>query len=310
MTRREPLVSVIIPTCNRSNLVERAIRSILAQTYADFELIIVDDASADDTRNAVVRFDDIRIQYIRHDRNRGGPAARNTGIRRARGKYIALLDDDDEWHTTKLEKQVNAFKEAANGVGFIYSGFEVRDENGEVVRTTLPALRGNLHMNLLRRNMIGGSSVPLIKRECFDKVGFFDESLTSCQDWDMWLRISSSYEFDFVPEILARVYFHGDQISEDFSSLIPGRSRMIEKHMDEFRKHPEILVIHLKRMGKMHCINGTWKEAAQWFSQAVKVRVCELFKILAWCAVELPRILVFSRWRTFKKYRRNIDIEV
>lgn len=189
MKSEYPLVSVIIPTHKRAHLLRRAIKSVLSQTWQDYELIVVDDASGDGTPDVIASFHDRRIKYVRHEMNRGGPAARNTGIGMARGRYIALLDDDDEWHATKLEKQINAFKEAANGVGFIYSGFEVRDENGEVVGTTLPAHRGNLHMNLLQRNMIGGSSVPLIKRECFDKVGFFDESLTSCQDWDMWMRI-------------------------------------------------------------------------------------------------------------------------
>ncbi|MDY6989123.1 MAG: glycosyltransferase [Thermodesulfobacteriota bacterium] len=296
------MVSVIITTYRRPGLLPRAINSALMQTWRDFELIVVDDASADDTESVVAEFDDSRMQYVRHDVNRGGPAARNTGIRMAKGKYIALLDDDDEWHAAKLERQVNVFKEAASGVGVVYSGFEVCGENGEFVATALPTNKGDLHMNLLQRNMIGGSSIPLIKMQCFGKVGLFDESLTSCQDWDMWLRISREYEFDYVREVLTRGHFHGDQISEDFSAMIPGRARMIEKHMTEFTQYPNILVAHLKRMGKMHCLNGTWKEAICWFRKALAVDIFEIVNVLAWCVIELPRVAVSTRAKTFKKY--------
>jgi glycosyltransferase involved in cell wall biosynthesis len=303
MDKNVPTVSVIIPTYNRAHLVKRGIRSVLAQTYGDFELIIVDDASKDNTREVIKSFDDKRIRYICHKENRCAPETRNTGIRTAIGEYIALLDDDDEWLPTKLEEQINGFKTSSGRTGVVYSGFEVRDQNGRIVQTTFPEFRDNLYIRLLERNMIGGSSIPMIKSECFKKVGLFDKFLKSCQDWDIWLRISEYYEFDFVPEILSTIHLHGGQISSKYSSMIPGRTRMIEKHMDEFRKHPDILVIHLKRMGKLHCINGTWKEAVYWFKKAFAVNPFEIIKIVAWCALELPRIKMLSRERHFKRYR-------
>jgi len=303
MNENIPSVSVIIPTHNRANLVDRAIKSVLSQTFEDFEIIVVDDASSDDTEQAIKRFKDRRIRYVRHHENMGAPATRNTGIRMARGDYIGLLDDDDEWVATKLEKQVNRFKESSGGTGVVYSGFEVIDQNGRIVQTMFPEFRGNLCMRLLERNMIGGSSIPLIKSECFNDVELFDVELKSCQDWDIWLRISKQYEFDFVPEVLVKIYDHGNQISTDYSSMIPGRTSMIEKHTDEFRKHPDILVIHLKRMGKLHCINGTWKEAVYWFKKAFAVNPFEIIRIVAWCALELPRIKMFSREKYFKRYR-------
>jgi hypothetical protein len=170
-----------------------------------------------------------------------------------------------------------------------------------VVRTYHPQFRGDLRLRLLLGTTIG-SPTPLIKKECFENVGVFDPTLKSCQDWDMWKRISERYEFDFVPAILARTYLHEGQISSDLSSLIPGRTRMLEKHIEDFRKHPKILVIHLKRLGKLHCINGTWKEAIHWFSEASKVNMFEIIKILAWCVLELPRVKLFSRAKYFKHY--------
>jgi hypothetical protein len=172
------------------------------------------------------------------------------------------------------------------------------------LRTYLPEDRGDVHLRLLLGTTIG-SPTPLIRKTCFEKVGLFDQSLKSCQDWDMWKRISDHYEFDYVPEILAIGYRHEKQISSDFSSMIPGRTRMVEKHLAEFRRHPEILVIHLKRLGKMHCINGTWKEAIHWFGEALKVNPLEIFKIAAWCLFELPKVKWSSEEAKFRKYRQE-----
>lgn len=297
-----PVVSVVIPTHNRAHLLGRAVNSVLRQTFADFELIIVDDASADDTASVIGGFQDKRIKYMRHGSNLGAPAARNTGISNARGDYIGLLDDDDEWYPEKMEKQVLKFSQVPETVGLIYSGHEVRESDGRLLWTYLPEARGDVHLRLLLGTTIG-SPTPLIRRACFQKVGLFDESLKSCQDWDMWKRISDHYDFDYVSEILAIGYRHERQISSDFSSMIPGRTRMVEKHMVEFQRHPEILVIHLKRLGKMHCINGTWKEAILWFIKALKVNPLEIFKIAAWCMLELPRVKLSSREAKFRKYR-------
>jgi glycosyltransferase involved in cell wall biosynthesis len=296
-----PLVSVVIPTHNRAHLLGRAVRSVLRQTFLDFELIVVDDASADDTTSIINGFPDKRIKYIRHGSNLGGPAARNTGITNARGDYIGLLDDDDEWFPEKLEKQVLKFSQVPETVGLIYCGYEVRESDNRLLRTYLPDARGDVHLRLLLGTTIG-SPTPLIRKACFQKAGLFDESLKSCQDWDMWKRISDRYEFDYVPEVLAIGYRHEKQISSDFTSMIPGRTRMVEKHLAEFSRHPEILVIHLKRLGKMHCINGTWREAIHWFYEALKVNPFEIFKIAAWCILELPKIKLSSREAKFRKY--------
>ncbi len=309
MNNNTPSVSVVISTYNRAHLVERAIRSVLNQTYRDFELIVVDDASGDNTREVVDNFHDERIRYMRHDDNKGAPEARNTGIKKAGGRYIAFLDDDDEWLPEKLEKQMAKMREASDRVGLIYTGSEVVEEKGKGVRKTYyPQFKGDVSEKLLLGPLVGSVSKVLVKKECFDEVGLFDGSLKSCQDWDMWKRISDHYEFDFVVDPLTRIYLHGDQISTDLGALIPGRTRMIEKHMDDFREHPEILVIHTKRMGKLHCINGTWAEAVYWFKQAIKINVLEIFKILAWCLVEMPIVKARSKFKNFKKYKiKNKD---
>jgi glycosyltransferase involved in cell wall biosynthesis len=296
---KSPAVSVIIPTRNRSQLVGRAIQSVLAQSFEDFELIIVDDASEDGTPEALAAFIDPRLKIFRNSRRLGGSGARNRGIASSTGRFVAFLDDDDEWFLQKLEKQVAKFKECSTEVGLIYCGFEVKSEKD--TRIVMPRDRGDLRMRLLMGTTLG-SPTPLIQKACFDEVGVFDESLESCQDWDMWKRISEKYQFDYVPEVLARLYMHGSQISYNLNAMIPGRTAMVKKHMDEFRQYPEIFVIHLKQLGKLHCINGTWRQAMQWFKEAVKVDHYQMLKIIAWCVIELPKIKYFSRARHFKPY--------
>jgi len=249
-----PTISVIIPTYNRSNLLKRAINSVLNQTFKDFELIVVDDNSADDTKEVVNRFGagDSRIKYIRHKRNKGGSAARNTGIKHAKGEYIALLDDDDEWLPEKLEKQLNKFSELPSEYGVVYTGFSFSSESGTKIDIQ-PIYHGRVFEALLEKCILG-SPTPLIKKFCFRKAGLFDEKLPGCQDWDMWLRISKYYKFDFVSKILAKHYVHGQQISVNLRDKISARNRFINKHWFELNKHPEILGKHFNRIGILYSL--------------------------------------------------------
>ncbi len=298
-----PKVSVVISTYNRASMLKRAIQSVLAQTFQDFELIVVDNASTDNTQKIVKSFSDERLRYICHAMNRGGSAARNTGIKNSKGQYIAFLDDDDEWFSQKLEKQVKKM-DATPLAGLIYVGSEVFNEKKQNIEQVYwPQFRGQLYKRLLLSTIFSSVSNVLIRQECFQKVGLFDEGLTSCQDWEMWLRIACEYEFDFVPEILLRINVHEEHISTNYQSLIPGRTRMVQKHYDEFKKFPSILVVHLKRLGKLHCINGTYKEAWPWFQQAGRIQPLEWIKIMAWCLIELPWIKLFSPAKDFKRYQ-------
>jgi glycosyltransferase involved in cell wall biosynthesis len=284
-------VSVVIPTYNRREKLKRAIDSVLAQTFEDFEVIIVDNASTDDTYEMIQSIKDPRVECIRHEKNLGGPAARNTGIRHSRAAYIALLDDDDQWSPQKLEKQMEVFQKASAHVGLVYVGSEIYDENtARVLNTNLPQFKGNVYERLLLSTIIGSVTSVLIRRECFE-------------DWDMWLRISQKYEFDYVPDILARINMHGEQISTNYAALIPGRTRMVEKHWEIFAAHPNIFVVHLKRLGKLHCLNGTYDQAWGWFKKAIEVQGEEIFKIIAWILLEYPLVVLFSKSRHFKKFR-------
>jgi glycosyltransferase involved in cell wall biosynthesis len=228
-----PQVSVIIPTCNRSELLPAAIRSVLDQTFQDFELVVVDDASDVSIDEVVEAFQDKRIRLIRHDTRRGGAAARNTGIRNSYGDYVAFLDDDDEWYPEKLGRQVAALKQSDPSVGAIYTGYEAVDTStGEVRARKIPVHKGDLSAALLRANCIGSTSLVLVRRQCFEVVGMFDESLSSFQDYDLWIRLSRAYQFDYIAECLLRYRLHSNKIWTNPEAIRRGLEILLEKYGD------------------------------------------------------------------------------
>jgi len=240
--KSSPLVSVIIPTYNREHLLDRAVKSVLNQTYQNFEIIVVDDASTDDTEKVIKRFNDKRIKYIKHKINSGGSAApRNTGIKAAQGNYIAFQDSDDEWLPEKLEKQMKTFEEFPK-TKVVYSGFW-RIENGRkeyIPNKNVKKIEGDLHKELLERNFITPQAV-IIKKECFDKAGLFEEKLRSYQDWEMWIRVSRKYKFKCINEPLVMSYLTTDSITarrkEDYNALM----LILEKHLEYYRKDKGLL---------------------------------------------------------------------
>jgi glycosyltransferase involved in cell wall biosynthesis len=207
------LVSVVIPTYNYGQFVGEAIESVLSQTYRPLELIVVDDGSTDDTQEVLARFEG-RIHSLSQE-NQGLSAARNAGIRLAKGEYLAFLDADDYWMPDKLARQVPVL-ECSPDVGVIYCGMQMLwTETGATrVQGCLPRWQGDIRRLLLEDNRVtGGPSAVLVRRECFDRVGLFDESIRSIQDRDMWIRISRHYHFAYVDEPLILYRLHGDNMS-------------------------------------------------------------------------------------------------
>jgi glycosyltransferase involved in cell wall biosynthesis len=211
-----PLVSVVVPAYNSARYVARALQSILGQTYAPLEIIVVDDGSTDDTAGVLAPYRD-RIRYFRQA-NRGPSAARNTGIRHARGELIAFLDADDWWLPEKLERQVPLLRERPK-VGVVHSGFEYYDEAtgrhlpSDHFHTVLAhELVGNCYVRLIDGNAIN-TCTAVVRRECFAQAGLFNESLGWMEDYDLWFRVARAYEFAFVPQALAVYRRHGTNTS-------------------------------------------------------------------------------------------------
>ena len=209
--RENPLVSVIIPTYNRGWAIKEAVDSVLAQDFTDFELIVVDDGSTDNTQDILNSYKEDII--VLHQGNKGVSAARNRGIASASGQYIAFLDSDDLWLPQKLSTQVDFFN--ANPEALICQTEEKWIRNGIFVnpKKRHRKLSGNIFEQSLYLCLVSPSAV-MMKRSLFEKAGMFDETLSACEDYDMWLRVSCRYPVYLIdtPLIIKRGG-HADQLS-------------------------------------------------------------------------------------------------
>ncbi len=230
-----PVVSVIIPTYNRAKTIERAINSVLNQTFSELELIVVDDCSTDSTAEIIKKYRDDRLIYIKHDKNRGEGGARNTGIRNSRAKYIAFLDSDDEWFPNKLVKQIRVIQESDPKVGVVYSHYIMQYEDGSGVNPQRPSMRGDILLGLLTGTCFLPSSA-IIKSECFCKY-LHDENLPNLQDLDLWISIAHDYYFDYVAEVLCTIYQGTPaQASKNILTRLKGLELFLDKWGDLIEK--------------------------------------------------------------------------
>ncbi|EWH14543.1 glycosyltransferase [Cellulophaga geojensis KL-A] len=216
----KPLVSIIIPTYNRQLTIRRAIDSVLSQSYSNIEIIVVDDCSNDNTYLILENFkSDDRVQYIRLDKNVGGGGARNLGIKASKGEYIAFQDSDDVWLEDKLEKQMNAFFENKE-LDVVFCKIKRISSNSISVFPSKDISRAkNLHIELLKANYIGTPSA-IIKKSCLLSIGGFDESLPRLQDWDLFIRLSFSYNYFMINEVLCDAYLQDNSITKNTKALI------------------------------------------------------------------------------------------
>jgi len=212
-----PRVSVIIPTYNRSELLQVAIESVLAQTYPHIEIIVVDDGSTDDTATVMAQYAG-RVTYLRQT-NRGVAAARNTGFRAASGQYLTFLDDDDLILPAKVERQVQVLSSRPK-VGLVHCRYYYADGNGDPLDKVGLLPEGEVLKDLLCGNFIW-MGAPLIRRRCLEQVGLFDEGIPSVSaDWDLWLRIAlAGYPFACVQEPLGAYRTQQDSMLADVANL-------------------------------------------------------------------------------------------
>ena len=269
----DPKVSVVIPTKNRAHYVSSAIQSVLDQTFGDFEIIVVDGASTDNTREVIAKFDDERVRYIREKKDRGVSASRNIGIRRSRGKFIAFLDDDDLWMPTKLEKQLNLINKNSD-IGVVYTGCWEINISGARARTgyIFFPLRGNIFSDILKKNYIGNCSEMLVRKECFDRIGLFDEKLPASEDWDMWIRLSTHYQFDYVNEPLVLYRVHEKRISTNPYAKMQAAKLMFKKfsiYLNTSVNHRKILGYWHYQLGGIYCECGDIGKGRKEFMKAI-----------------------------------------
>ena len=222
-----PQVSIVIPTHNSSRYLVKALDSVLAQTVSDFEVLVVDDGSTDDTE-CVMRHYGAPVRYIRQQ-NAGVAVARNNGISESRGRYVAFLDADDVWLPFKLERQLETINlSSANGV--CYSAFSIVSSELEPMEVSQSQRSGSLLESLLTRgNIVGTPSTVICERELLSEVGGFDAALSYGADWDLWLRLSVLTGFCYVDEPLVMYRQHDGNMSRSASLVECDSLRVLEK---------------------------------------------------------------------------------
>ncbi len=280
-----PIVSIVLPTYRRVEMLQRAIDTVLAQTLANWELIVVDDNGrghpAQTAAAAVVErhIDDARIVYVVHEHNQGGGGARNTGIDRARAPYVAFLDDDDAWYPEKLALQVACFERSPADVAVVYGGFRRVSRTGPG-RLEMPTPAGHTVATLLRRNAIGTTSLVMCRREALTTVGGFDPNLRSRQDLDLYLRLAQRFAFTYVDAPLLDYHSHDDDaIGKNQDGVVDAHRRFYDKHRSLYEGDRSAHHVALRRLGEEVLRTGRTREARR----------------LLWSAWKLDR----RAWRTF-----------
>ncbi len=224
-------ISVIIPTYNRQRSLMRAIQSVLQQTCKDFELLVVDDGSTDDTQNLLSKITDSRVRIFRTE-NRGVSAARNLAIKEAEGEWVAFLDSDDEWLPQKLERQIELLQKDSS-LRWVH-GEEIWIRNGSRVNPMQKHKKsgGDIFINSLKLCCVSPSAVVL-QKSLFAEVGYFREDFPVCEDYDLWIKLAERHPVGFVEEPLVVKYGgHEDQLSRKFFAMDYWRVLSMSQRID------------------------------------------------------------------------------
>ncbi|MBR3836883.1 MAG: glycosyltransferase family 2 protein [Clostridia bacterium] len=300
------MISVVIPTHNRADLLPRAIKSVQAQTWKDLEIVVVSDGSEDNTKEVVNELakDDARIRFIEYFPAKGGNIARNTGIENASGEFVAFLDDDDEFMPEKLEKQM-AVMESDPEIGLVYTGVRILYVNEQVTYRTNPKAQGDLSKEILLDNSVGTTSTVMARKDLLLKAGMFDINLRALQDFDLWIRVCQLCKVGLVPEEMINYYNYTgtkqvsaltDKYVEAFAYINEKYKDMLDTLTEEMRrekKYNEYMLLGNKAMR-----NGDGKLARKFLKAALKEQRSK--KALAYYA------LSFTNFKTVLKLRSSL----
>ncbi len=308
-----PKVSIITPTYNSSLFIKRTVESVRAQTFTDWEYLIVDDHSTDNTTELIGEFirQDPRIKLLQTSQNSGGPATpKNVGVERAVGQYIAFLDHDDEWLPEKLAKQLKAFEESKDEKLCIVScGANLINDKGNCFSIYNPINEKVAIPEILLRNPIYSNSSVLMKSEVAYAVGKRDERMKYSEDWDMWIRVMSlGYNITFINEPLFNYYFHENNItkaSKDKLIKVKDAEYVFQKHYDLYSKYNYVHVGYF-RLGIMYFLGGDTKTSRSNFKKSIKTKKLFLPAYIGWAlsfldvvGVSIINFLIFL-YRIFK----------
>ena len=275
-----PLVSVIMPTYNRAHTLPRAIRSVLAQTYGNLELIVADDASADQTPELMATIADPRLRYVRHEINRGAGAARNLGLAHARGDFIAFQDSDDEWLLDKLSFQLEMLQAAQGKYGATFGGKLIygRDPAGRFgdglsdyrPHQAHSVKSGCITPQMLSQNLISPQTL-LMKADVAREAGRFDERLPNNEDWEFMLRLSMKTDVLFTNRPVVVAYISEDSISLNLRSNARSFMAITRKHRETFGRTPRVYAQKLFATGRYLYQLKRYRAARNYLYRALKI---------------------------------------
>lgn len=262
-----PTVSVVVPTYNRADCLPRAIDSVLGQTFADFEVIIVDGPSTDSTPDIVREYDDNRLRYIRFEEKQGANAARNAGIRAAEGEFISFLDSDDTFHSRNLEVTTDRLQRASPDCAGVFTSFAYL-EGGEITNVSY-APEGEISHEELQGNSIGGFSAIMLRTDVFDEIGMLDENLVYCDDLDLFIRTLRRHTLIGINKILVDYFIHSERMSSDPKRKLRGYEQFLEKHGEDL---PPLMMgyLHYAR-AFLYIESGELRAAQREFLRAIRV---------------------------------------
>jgi glycosyltransferase involved in cell wall biosynthesis len=262
-----PHVSIIIPTWERGHWLGRALDSVFAQTERDFEVLVVDDGSSTDAaERVVVGRGDSRVRYLKLPAHRGVAAARNAGVSTAVAEYVAFLDDDDEWLPEKLERQIAAIEARDTTVGAVYTArFSIDERTGRISTARFPT-----RFKPEAANVVTTSSV-LARRDCFSRVGMFDESFEAGSDYEMWIRLGLHYELVYIDVPLVRYYIHTNSLSTAYGKKRRAAELLLKKHGAFFSRDRRWLARQYAQLGVMCYREGDVMASGRAFLAAVRL---------------------------------------
>lgn len=264
------MLSVIIPTYNRPELVGKAIKSVLDQTVTDLEVIVIDGSDNDDTAKKVSSLSDERIKYFKVE-NQSAAHSRNIGIKIAKGEFVAFNDDDDEWHPDKAEKQLHRLA-VSKSAKIVYSSFtkKIRGSIRNTPTKTIIEKSGNIYNELLLRNFVGLPTM-ILHRSCCQRV-LFDEGLRCIEDWDWIIRLAKQYAFEFVAEPLVTVNDTPKSVNKSaYSVKAEAYKKIYNKYLYELKKIPYIEAKHLLSIGNNLCLSGNIRDGRKYLLKSLKV---------------------------------------
>ena len=291
-----PKVSIITITRNRASLLPRCIESIQRQTFKDYEHVIVDGASTDNTEDVVKSYNDPHIHYIRLDTNLSLTETWKIALDSYKGSYLSFLDDDDEYLPTKLEKQVTLMDSLSEDYGMVYCWMDYFDTKSQKkIRTHAPQYRGYVLPDAVEQERVCGTPTLFLRRGVWEECVSKAKVTTISSDWLSGARICRKYKVDYVPEVLVKVYVnHGYvRMSDDsyYNSLLTKQIQFhldfLEEFKDIFKQEPRRSSLHLQMLAKNYMLLGDWKEGLMYYKKLVMNRPnFKTFALIPYVAVQ------------------------